>query len=101
MKIISRIIFPLGLCAMLLAGCQDKEAELLVPKLYFEASKTVIERDGETTYSVELKSRLTTMVEEDVNVTYTIEGEDVVNAYNYRVNPVSGFKHSLAASLFR
>lgn len=69
---------------MLLAGCQDKEAELLVPKLYFEASETVIEIDGETTYSVELKSRLTTMVEEDVNVIYTIEGEDVVNAYNYR-----------------
>ena len=55
-----------------------------MPKLYFEASETVIEIDGETTYSVELKSRLTTMVEEDVNVTYTIEGEDVVNAYNYR-----------------
>lgn len=82
MNKIAKIIFPLGLCAILSAGCKDKAGELLVSKLYFENQETVIEIDDETSYSVELKSRLTSMSDADVNVTFEIEGEDVVNAYN-------------------
>ncbi|MCM1177444.1 MAG: DUF1735 and LamG domain-containing protein [Bacteroidales bacterium] len=82
MKRISRIIATLGLCGAVLAGCQDKEAELLVSKVYFEDAQSLIELDEEATHTIDLKSRLTTMYDSDVNVTYTIEGEDVVKAYN-------------------
>lgn len=69
------------LLSVAFAGC-DREAELLVPKLYFEGNENVIEVEQEETRSLELKSRLTAKTDADVNVGYTIEGEDVVNAYN-------------------
>lgn len=69
------------LLSVAFAGC-DREAELLVPKLYFEANDNIIEVEKEETRSIELKSRLTAKTDIDVNVSYTIEGEDAVNAYN-------------------
>lgn len=81
MNKISKSIISLGLGALVFAGC-DREAKLLVSKLYFESVENIIEVDKEATYSIELKSRLTSAAESDVNVTFSIEGEDVVNAYN-------------------
>lgn len=71
-----------GLGIMALAGCTDKEAELLVPKLYFEASESTIQLDEEKEYTVDLQVRLSSMTESDVAVSYSIAGEDVVDAYN-------------------
>ena len=71
-----------GLGIMALAGCTDKEAELLVPKLYFEVSESTIQLDEEKEYTVDLQVRLSSMTESDVAVSYSIAGEDVVDAYN-------------------
>ncbi|MDE6870598.1 MAG: DUF1735 and LamG domain-containing protein [Bacteroidales bacterium] len=81
MNKISKIMTSLFMGCALLAGC-DHEAELLVSKLYFESVESIIEIDEEATYSIELKSRLTTAADLDVKVAFSIEGEDVVNAYN-------------------
>lgn len=72
----------LGLGAMSLAGCQDREAELLTPKLYFETVTTNIEVDGQETITVELKSRVSSKLSEDVKVTYSIADAGYVDAYN-------------------
>lgn len=71
-----------ALFLMTVAGCRDKEADLLVPKLYFETMESTIELDGEDSYTVELTSRLSAMEDRDVNVRYSIEDESMVNAYN-------------------
>lgn len=74
-----------GLGAVLAAGCQDKEAELLAPKLYFEDAENVIEvgKSAEMTY--DLQSRLTNKTTADVAVTYSIlTDESVVADYNQK-----------------
>ena len=84
MKQIFKSISVLGLGMLLLAGCKDKEAELLVPKLYFETLNNSLKVEKTSTLEVELQSRLSSKNTSDVNVSYTIGDESLVKAYNAR-----------------
>lgn len=79
-----RIAAVLGFSAVLVAGCRDKEAELLAPQLYFETVENTIEVEDVATMSIDLQSRLSSMASSDVNVTYSIAGADVVADYNQK-----------------
>ena len=85
-KKILKISAVLGLGVCLAAGCQDKEAELLIPKLYFENEENVIDlEEGVSTMDYELQSRLSSMTSSDVQVTYTLETDaDILAAYNQK-----------------
>lgn len=73
----------LGLGVFIAAGCQDKEAELLASKLYFEKSENTIEVGESAEMTYDLQSRLTSKTSSDVNVTYSIiSDESVVADYN-------------------
>lgn len=75
----------LGLGAVLAAGCKDKEAELLVPKLYFENAENVIEVGESAEMTYDLQSRLTSKASSDVNVSYSILADEKVLAdYNQK-----------------
>lgn len=75
----------LGLGALLAAGCKDKEAELLVPKLYFENAENVIEVGESAEMTYDLQSRLTSKASSDVNVSYSIlADEKVLEDYNQK-----------------
>lgn len=76
-------VFSFG--AVLAAGCQDQEAELLTPKLYFENEENVIEAGETAELTYDLKSRLTSDIASDVNVAYTIlTDEKVLADYNQK-----------------
>ncbi|GAE84416.1 DUF1735 and LamG domain-containing protein [Bacteroides reticulotermitis] len=65
------------------ASCNDSEKDLLKPKLYFESNVIKVEVEDDT-YECELVSRLSDMVKNDVNVTYQIGGQDLVDEYNQK-----------------
>lgn len=65
------------------AGCNDSESDLLEPKLYFENNVIKVEVEDDT-YDCELVSRLSDMVKNDVNITYQIGGQDLVDEYNQK-----------------
>ena len=72
-----------GLGVLFAAGCQDKEAELLAPKVYFEnVESTITVGDDVTEMTLDLQARLTSKTSSDVNVTYSIADESVVETYN-------------------
>lgn len=74
-----------GFGALFASGCQDYEAELLTPQVYFETTdNNVVLEDGVTELTLELQSRLSTMVSSDVNVTYSICDSTYVEAYNQK-----------------
>lgn len=74
-----------GFGAVLAAGCQDQEAELLTPKLYFENEENVIEVGESAEMTYDLQSRLTSDITSDVNVAYTIvTDEKVLSDYNQK-----------------
>lgn len=79
-----RIAVVLGAGAVLVAGCRDKEAELLAPQLYFETVENTIEVEDAATMTIDLQSRLSSKTSSDVNVTYSIAGADVVADYNQK-----------------
>lgn len=73
----------LGLGVFIASGCQDREAELLASKLYFEKSENTIEVGESAEMTYDLQSRLTSKTSSDVNVTYSIiSDESVVADYN-------------------
>lgn len=65
------------------AGCNDSEKDMLKPKLYFEETVIKVEVEDDT-YECELVSRLSDMVKNDVNITYQIGGQDLVDKYNQK-----------------
>ena len=76
-------VFGAGI--LLAAGCQDKEAELLKPQIYFETTdNNVTVGDDVTEMTLELTSRLSTMASTDVNVTYSICDPSYVSDYNQK-----------------
>lgn len=69
----------------------DNQGNLLDPKLYFENSVVNVTAEGESC-PVELVSRLSKAVGSDVNVTYSLGGQDLVDSYNS--------KYGVTAQLF-
>lgn len=53
-------------------------------KLYFETQEVSIKLDAESSLDLELRSRLSSSFDSDVNVTYEIAGEEALKAYNDR-----------------
>lgn len=81
----NKILYIGALIALSLfsAGCNDSESDLLKPKLYFESNVIRVEVEADT-YDCELISRLSDMVKNDVNVSYQIGGQDLVDEYNHK-----------------
>ena len=69
--------------AFLYVGCNDSENDLLESKLYFESDVINVETE-EDTYECELLSRLSSMVGNDVSVSYSVGGQDLVDQYNHK-----------------
>lgn len=80
MKKITKFVAALSMCAAF-AAC-NQEAKLLETKAYMEAPAEIIEVDDQSSINLDLASRLTSKYGTDVNVTFTIEGEEAVAAYN-------------------
>lgn len=72
----------LGAVALLTHACNNEsESDLLEPKVYFENKTQMLSIEGET-MNVELSSRLTTLSDSPVEVTYAIADKSVVDEYN-------------------
>lgn len=72
----------LGAIALLTHACNNEsESDLLEPKVYFENKTQMLSIEGET-MTVELSSRLTTLSDSPVEVTYAIADKSVVDEYN-------------------
>lgn len=72
----------LGAVALLTHACNNEsESDLLEPKVYFENKTQMLSIEGET-MTVELSSRLTTLSDSPVEVTYAIADKSVVDEYN-------------------
>lgn len=84
-KMIMKHIFKylmLGAVALLTHACNNEsESDLLEPKVYFENKTQMLSIEGET-MTVELSSRLTTLSDSPVEVTYAIADKSVVDEYN-------------------
>lgn len=65
-----------------MAACNEKEADLLEAKVYFESSETVVEVDTEIALSLDLRARLSSACPVDVTVSYEIAGPEEVERYN-------------------
>ena len=72
----------LGAGALLTHACNNEsESDLLEPKVYFENKTQMLSIEGET-MTIELSSRLTTLSDSPVEVTYAIADKSVVDEYN-------------------
>jgi len=72
----------LGAVALLTHACNNEsESDLLEPKVYFENKTQMLSIENET-MTVELSSRLTTLSDSPVEVTYAIADKSVVDEYN-------------------
>lgn len=72
----------LGAVALLTHACNNEsESDLLEPKVYFENKTQMLSIESET-MTVELSSRLTTLSDSPVEVTYAIADKSVVDEYN-------------------
>lgn len=73
----------LAILILLCAGCNDSESDLLEAKLYFENDVIKVEVEADT-YECELTSRLSKMAGNDVNVSYQIGDQSLVEKYNQK-----------------
>lgn len=64
-------------------SCSNGEEDLLESKLYFENNTIKIETE-EDTYDCEIVSRLSGKAGNDVNVTYSVGGQELVDIYNQK-----------------
>lgn len=80
-----KLLYAVALVALSFTGvgCNDSESDLLESKLYFENNVIRVEVEADT-YECELISRLSNMVKSDVNVSYQIGGQDLVDEYNQK-----------------
>lgn len=70
--------------AAALCGCNKSEAELLQPKVYFEDKEFRVEVTEETSIEYIIQSRLSTMCDDRVNVSYEVGDQSYVDEYNKR-----------------
>ena len=73
----------LGGMALLVGACNDSESKLLEPKVYFESKEYNLSMEDESdvmTYN--LTSRLSNMTSSQVDVSYAIADQSVVDEYN-------------------
>lgn len=66
-----------------LVACNDSESDLLETKLFFEEELIKISTE-EDVYECNIAARLTKIVENDLSVTYTVGGQDLVDQYNQK-----------------
>lgn len=75
----------LGCLSVIALACNDSVSDQLESKIYFENRENVIEVPDEVaTMEFDLTARLSSMTSSEVDVTYTIADQSVVDAYNAR-----------------
>ncbi|WP_300548407.1 DUF1735 and LamG domain-containing protein [uncultured Bacteroides sp.] len=73
----------IGVTALLSGACNDSESDLLEPKVYFENKENAFAiEDGHQTMTFDVSSRLSAMVSSQVDVSYSIADQSVVDEYN-------------------
>lgn len=73
----------LGGMALLMSACNNSESDLLDPKLYFENREIVYSLEDESKVKTfDLASRLSSIVSSQVDVSYTIADQSVLDEYN-------------------
>lgn len=73
----------LGGMAVLIGACNNSESDLLEPKLYFENREyTLSIEDDSDVKTFELSSRLSSMTSSQVDVSYAIADQRVLDEYN-------------------
>ena len=65
-----------------LFGCSEGQEDLLVSKLYFESKQVKVEVEDVDTYDCQLISRVSNLVDHNVEVNYMVGGASLVDAYN-------------------
>lgn len=95
----------LGGMALLMSACNNSEGDLLEPKLYFESKEYAISIDDDSNVKTfDLTSRLSSMISSQVDVSYTIADQSVLDEYNaqygtaYEMLDASSVKLSSATS---
>lgn len=88
--------FAAGALGIAIVSCDSLEDKLLESKVYFESVKSTIEVDGDAAISIDLKSRLTSSKDVDVDIVYAIADESAVTEYNDKygtqLEPLKGAK---------
>lgn len=82
MKNINLYILFLSLLAF--NSCNKSEKDLLKSKVYFEKEQIIIEIDNIDTYDYNLVSRVSSLVNEDVDIEYELADKSLVDTYNQR-----------------
>lgn len=68
---------------LLMGACADNEADLLSPKIYFDKKEHHVPVEGgDDKMTLDLTSRVSNMLEQDVEVNYSIGEAELVAAYN-------------------
>lgn len=95
----------LGGMALLMSACNNSESDLLEPKLYFESKEFAFSIEGESEVKTfNLTSRLSSLISSQVDVSYTIADQSVLDEYNtqygtaYKMFDTSNVKLSSATS---
>lgn len=79
----------LGGMALLMSACNNGASDLLEPKLYFENREYTFSVEDEIDMKVfDLSSRLSSAVSSQVDVSYTIADQSVLDEYNARYGTV-------------
>lgn len=80
-----KLLYTCALVALSFSGvsCNDSESDLLEPKLFFEDKVVKVEVE-EDTYECEIASRISNMVKNEVNITYEIGDQSLVDKYNQK-----------------
>lgn len=81
MKNIKLLIISI-LTIIIAFGCNDSESDLLKSKIYFENKQIKVEVEDVETYDVEILSRVSNLLDHDINVEYQIGDESYVETYN-------------------
>ncbi len=71
--------------ALLMGACNDSEKDLLSPKVYFDKKEyNVVVKDEADTIRLDITSRLSTMVDSEVKVSYSIAEAKAIEEYNIK-----------------
>lgn len=72
------------LVAIIFQGCESKEKDLLSPKVYFENKELRLEVLDQEVMTYDFRARLSSIISEETNITYSFADESVVEEYNKR-----------------
>ncbi len=67
---------------MWMLACTSLEDQLLEPKVYFEESVTKIQVENQASIDFDINVRLTALKDATVSLSYSLEGQEAVDAYN-------------------